>query len=134
MRPGRRQCRRQNPVDLRACLPAGEFSIAASQHSCSDSLGHRPVQNLQRGLGKLLDRGRRCQGLAAALGHVRGSPQGPEVRLRSVGRHPDVLRYRKDRVAGKLSGDVVPPDQEILPKHSDPARRMQKRRQIHLQG
>jgi len=55
-----------------------------------------------------LDGGRWCQGLSAIMGHLRGPPQGPEVCLRPVGRHPDVLRHREDRVVGKLQGNVVP--------------------------
>jgi hypothetical protein len=60
------------------------------------------------GSGKFLDGRRRCQGFPAIMGHLRGPPQGPEVRLRSVGRHPDVLRHRESRVIGKLQRDVVP--------------------------
>ena len=55
-----------------------------------------------------MDGRRRCQGLSAFMGHLRGPPQGPEVRLRPVGRHPDVLRHREGRLVGELQGDVVP--------------------------
>ena len=48
------------------------------------------------------------------MGHLRGPPQGPEVCLRPVGRHPDVLRHREDRVVGKLQGNVVPSGQGPL--------------------
>ena len=61
-----------------------------------------------KGSGKFLDGRRRCQGLSAFMGHLWGPPQGPEVRLRPVGRHPDVLRHREGRLVGELQGDVVP--------------------------
>ena len=56
-----------------------------------------------------MDSCRRGQGVPSIVGHVRGSPQRPEIRLRPVRRHPDVLRHRKGRILGELQGDVVPP-------------------------
>ncbi len=61
------------------------------------------------GFGELLDRRWRGEGVSPIVGYLRGSPQRPEICLRPIGRHPDVLRHWKGRLFGELQGDVVPP-------------------------
>ena len=49
MCPGGRQRRGEDPADLWASLQPGDVSLPATDHPRTYSLGHRPVQDLQRG-------------------------------------------------------------------------------------
>ena len=95
MRGGWRHCRRQDPSDMRPGLQQASLFGPATGYPRPDGMGHRPVSHLQRRLRAFLGSRRQRQRLLAAMGHLRRPREGPEIRLRTLGRRLAVLQHQQ---------------------------------------
>uniref|UniRef100_A0A493T7B1 BTB domain-containing protein n=1 Tax=Anas platyrhynchos platyrhynchos TaxID=8840 RepID=A0A493T7B1_ANAPP len=75
----------------------------------------QPLTAAPAGAGALPGRGGRGERVAAALGHLRGPPQGPALRLRQVGCGRALLLAGQPQLPAPREDHVVPRDQALLP-------------------